>query len=772
MSPATTTATLSTDHLASPASRPAGRRAVATSVSSASSRKTPARKPSACSSSTVLGSANRTKATPIPGSAASRRTSSQASATAAAKKASRRSWSAPAKRPASIGVLRPEPVAQAAADQLDHAGRVEPVPGLPRPRARDQADRGDGRRRPGRRARRCAPPPSIATQRRARAPRSASSASSRKPMCGCSRRAQCHPPKSRNAAVSRTGATRTGAAVRHAPPPGAGRGPRAPCRRGRPSGSGPRRRPTRQPQGGRLAAGVALAAVRREGGCVDPHHRRLALGRVEREHAARRARRHAGRDDEHARGVDRVGPARALGQVVVKRTRRRRLDRRELAQHGRPVAAPEAQPVAAALGGVDHERAALAGVGHPPQERRGRAHLHVERRVGRDRRRRGRRSPSSTTQASSRGVSWSSFTISLLAAGGGAPVHPAQALAAPGARGCCAGRSRRCGASMERPRSPSGRAAVGEQPLELVRRAGRRAIWSAPVERDPAPGRGRTGRRSGARRRPCGSGRAAPRDLVAAAQDAAGAGPARPRSRACWPAGRAAARRPGSEPARRRRTSSPHVDARRPRSARDGRCGGAAASAGRAPSPSRAPAAARARARPPTREHDRRPEPPRHQVEPGGEEEREPAAARQGHTGHRRVRSSASRIESARVDAGGAGLGGQDHAVREHGLGDRLDVGRRDVVAPLERARAPSRRAAARCRARGLAPSDEPGVAAGVVQDRDDVAVQATPRRTRPSTAAMAASMSAAVGSPAAASSSGSPAACSLSIRASWRASG
>src|SRR6185312_6589105 len=43
-------------------------------------------------------------------------------------------------------------------------------------------------------------------------------------------------------------------------------------------------------------------------------------------------------------------------------------------------------------------------------------------------------------------------------------------------------------------------------------------------------------------------------------------------------------------------------------------------------------------------EHDRRPEPPRHQVEPGGEEEEATAAGR--HTGMA-VRSSASRMESA-----------------------------------------------------------------------------------------------------------------------------
>ena len=70
-------------------------------------RNTPARNASACSGSTVLGMAKSAKATPIAGRAAPRRTISQTIAQAAAKNASRRSWFAPGKRPASIGVCVP-----------------------------------------------------------------------------------------------------------------------------------------------------------------------------------------------------------------------------------------------------------------------------------------------------------------------------------------------------------------------------------------------------------------------------------------------------------------------------------------------------------------------------------------------------------------------------------------------------------------------------------------------------------------------------------------
>ena len=259
-------------------------------------------------------------------------------------------------------------------------------------------------------------------------------------------------------------------------------------------------------------------------------------------------------------------------------------------------------------------------------------------------------------------------------------------------------------------------AGVGEEALERVHPRVDDHLVGA-VERDPRLGEPEA---------------VADDELGAAEPVAARAGPRRPRSgrAACARCGRPlsapAVPRPGRRPRRgreaaRRRRSPPG----RPRTtglrrARGGRHGGEAASAGRAgaPTPTPRPARARAPRRPGTWRRSR--------IPTLRCRDRGPARAPVGRAGSYGDPGPLDRLADGvgRVDARGAGLGGQDDAMREDVRRDVLHVGGHARSRGLARPRAPWRRGAARCPARGLAPERKPRIGARVVQDVDDVAVQ------------------------------------------------
>ena len=162
--------------------------------------------------------------------------------------------------------VRPEPVAQPPPHELDHPGRVDAVPGLPRPGVGDLADRTDGGDGEG--------------DERADAPAAehgddgghdAQKRQHRQLAEADVRLLEARPVPSGEEQERRRqkdGRDPDAAQVTHAPPPGAGRAPRAPCRRDRPTGSGPRRRPIasaaeRPPRGRCRACGRSRRMRRR-----------------------------------------------------------------------------------------------------------------------------------------------------------------------------------------------------------------------------------------------------------------------------------------------------------------------------------------------------------------------------------------------------------------------------------------------------------------------------------------------------------------------------
>ena len=218
-------------------------------------------------------------------------------------------------------------------------------------------------------------------------------------------------------------------------------------------------------------------------------------------------------------------------------------------------------------------------------------------------------------------------------------MHPAQALAllvlADAVQVVAGGAVQQRAAAVA-----AGRAAVGEQALELVHARVDEHMVGA-VERDAGLGEAeRVGDQelgavhavAPARRR---------QDLVAAAQDPAAAHHLRLDDvRAAEPVAQDRA------PRQRAARVGPHLESDVDALAlRELQVAGAAAEEHRPVERLHPAERGQRREREPDRdrEHDRGPEPPRHQVQPGGEEEQ--AAARGRHTGIA-VRSSASRIES------------------------------------------------------------------------------------------------------------------------------